>query len=35
MDDYWQAPDGVPEHCEHDRITRAFLLDRVRAKMRR
>lgn len=35
MDDYWQAPDGVPEHCRHDQLTRRFLLDRVRAKQER
>jgi hypothetical protein len=33
MDDYWQA--STPECCQHDRITRRFLLDRVRAKMSR
>lgn len=35
MDDYWQAPDRVPEHSQHDRITRQFLSDRVRAKIGR
>lgn len=35
MDDYWQAPDKVPEHSQHDRITRQFLSDRVRAKIGR
>jgi hypothetical protein len=35
MDDYWQAPGGVPERCQHDRITRRFLLDRLRAKLGR
>jgi hypothetical protein len=35
MDDYWLAPDGVPEHCEHDAITRRFLLDRILAKLAR
>ncbi len=35
MDDYWQAPDQVPEHSLHDRITRQFLSDRVRAKIAR
>jgi hypothetical protein len=35
MDDYWRAPGGVPEHCQHDQITRSFLLDRVRAKQGR
>lgn len=35
MDNYWKAHDGVPEHCQHDRITRMFLLDRVRAKLGR
>jgi hypothetical protein len=33
MDNYWRAHDDVPEHCQHDRITRMFLLDRVRAKL--
>ena len=39
MDDYWMATTtssgGVPEDCEHDTITRQFLLDRIRAKMSR
>ncbi len=35
MDDYWQSPDHVPEHCEHDGITRQFLMDRLRAKISR
>lgn len=35
MDDYWQAVDGIPEHCQHDQLTRRFLLDRVRAKQAR
>ena len=37
MDDYWMATasGGVPEDCEHDTITRRFLLDRIRAKMSR
>ena len=37
MDDYWSATasGGAPEDCEHDTITRLFLLDRVRAKMSR
>lgn len=33
MDDYWRA--DVPERCEHDQITRRFLLDRIRAKQGR
>lgn len=33
MDNYWAAHDNVPEHCQHDHITRMFLLDRVRAKL--
>ena len=33
MDDY-TAP-GIAEHCQHDKITRAFLLDRLRAKISR
>jgi hypothetical protein len=35
MDDYWLAATGVPEQCEHDKITRQFLLDRLRAKTMR
>lgn len=35
MDDYWLAPSGVPEECQHDAITRQFLLDRLRAKTSR
>ncbi|PYS25025.1 MAG: hypothetical protein DMF72_02985 [Acidobacteria bacterium] len=35
MDNYWMAPGGIPEHCQHDRITRQFLMDRVRAKISR
>ena len=35
MDNYWLAASGVPEDCEHDKITREFLLDRIRAKMSR
>jgi hypothetical protein len=35
MDNYWLSPDGVPEHCEHDAITRRFLLDRILAKLAR
>jgi hypothetical protein len=35
MDDYWQASGGVPERCQHDQITRRFLLDRIRAKQGR
>ena len=35
MDNYWLASDGVPERCQHDEITRRFLLDRVRAKQAR
>ena len=35
MDDYWLAPDHVPEHSQHDKITRQFLADRVRAKIGR
>ncbi len=35
MDNYWLAGDGVPEHCQHDRITREFLMDRLRAKITR
>ena len=35
MDNYWLASDGVPEHCQHDRITRQFLRDRILAKLSR
>lgn len=35
MDNYWQAHDGIPEHCRHDKITRQFLMDRLRAKISR
>ncbi|HEU0051526.1 MAG TPA: hypothetical protein VFQ39_00070, partial [Longimicrobium sp.] len=35
IDDYWQARDGLSERCQHDQITRRFLLDRVRAKLGR
>lgn len=35
MDNYWVAPSGVPEHCRHDKITREFLTDRLRAKISR
>lgn len=35
MDDYWMAADGLPEHCRHDRLTRQFLRDRLRAKITR
>ncbi len=34
MDDFWQAADG-PEKCQHDRLTRQFLLDRIQAIMSR
>jgi hypothetical protein len=37
MDDYWLASTGAggPEACQHDKITRAFLRDRILAKMSR
>lgn len=35
MDNYWEAPGGDPLRCQHDQITRRFLLDRVRAKLER
>lgn len=35
MDNYWLAHDHVPEHCQHDGITRQFLFDRLRAKISR
>jgi hypothetical protein len=33
MDNYWQAPSGIPEHCLHDRITRQFLRERLLVKI--
>lgn len=33
MDDYWKA--AVPDQCENDRITRQFVIDRIRAKVSR
>lgn len=35
MDNYWSAPNNVPENCQHDAITRQFLLDRIKAKISR
>lgn len=35
MDDYRQAPDGQSVNCQYDKITRQFLLDRVRVKTNR
>lgn len=35
MDDYWQATGEAAERCQHDQLTRRFLLDRVRAKQSR
>lgn len=35
MDNYWLAHDHIPEHCRHDKITRDFLADRMRAKIQR
>lgn len=35
MDDYLRAASHVPEDCQHDRITRQFLIDRLRAKISR
>lgn len=35
MDNYWQAPGGVPEKCQFDRLTRQFFLDRLIAKLSR
>jgi hypothetical protein len=35
MDNYFQAPDGTPTHCRHDRITRQFFIDRITAKLAR
>lgn len=34
MDDYWQASAG-PMMCQHDQLTRAYILDRVHAKATR
>ena len=33
MDDFWQSPDG-PEKCQHDTLTRVFLLDPPSCKSR-
>jgi hypothetical protein len=35
MDNYWLAGSGIPEHCQHDRITRQFLRERLLAKIGR
>jgi hypothetical protein len=35
MDEYPSADDGRSEECRHDRVTRQFLLDRIRAKCAR
>jgi hypothetical protein len=35
MDNYHSAAGGASHRCQHDRITRQFLLDRVRAKINR
>ena len=35
MDDYPDAANGASDECQHDRITRQFLLDRIRAKCAR
>lgn len=35
MDNFWLEPSGVYEHCEHDKITREFLRDRILAKINR
>ena len=34
MDDYWQSPAGSVV-CQHDQVTRAFILDRVKVKVGR
>jgi hypothetical protein len=34
MDDYWLAPKG-PEACLHDQVTKAFIRDRLAAKIGR
>lgn len=35
MDNYYLATGGASEVCQNDKITRAFILDRIRAKMGR
>lgn len=35
MDNYYLAPSGVPESCQNDKVTRTFVIDRIRAKMAR
>jgi len=35
MDNYYLASNKAPENCQHDEITRRFLLDRIRAKISR
>ena len=35
MDNYYEAPAGVSEVCQNDRITRAFVRDRLLAKIAR
>jgi hypothetical protein len=35
MDDYWSASSGRPEDCQHDKVTRQFLIDRLIAKISR
>jgi hypothetical protein len=35
MDNFWEAAGGAINRCQHDTITRQFLLDRVRAKISR
>lgn len=34
MDDYWEA-NGAPENCQNDKVTRAFIVDRIHAKLSR
>lgn len=35
MDDYSSPEHGVAEQCQHDKLSRQFLLDRIRAKTQR
>src|SRR5436190_4266312 len=35
MDDFWKAAGGKYERCRHDKLTRQFLLDRIRTIMSR
>lgn len=35
MDNYTLVKNGFPEQCQHDKLTRQFLLDRIRVKTQR